>query len=130
VSKRFLTLLLVLATGVAVLLWTTRPPEPIDRPIVLLDRATGVYHTGGCTKRGQDVLPMSVVEASEKFHACPVCCPMCAMLGGSRESIAAAAFAPPPETATDAGSGPGGAVQVKGYRRKDGTAVRPHTRKR
>jgi hypothetical protein len=127
-SKPLLVLLLALTSSAAFFFWYTQIPRSVQKPLVLWDRNTGLYHTGMCPKRGSDVVPMPVVEASEKHRACPVCCPLCAMLGDSREGLAAAAFAAEPMAEAPAAAG--GAVQVKGYRRKDGTYVRPHTRKK
>jgi hypothetical protein len=141
-----------------------------DSMTVVVDKRTGQYHLPSCPKVGSNVATSTLIEASERQRACPICSPVKAALAaaeanaaiGARkqsalaaqvvakaaaDAAAAVASAPPapesvaaapPTTTSPIGSalssgattsGSGGSVHVKGYTRKDGTYVRPHTRK-
>ena len=138
----------------------------LDEMMVEFDQ-NGVYHIQGCarSKRGTAI---DIKTASERYRACPVCCPLCKLkqvvLDAGRRATVVAAPGPAsvgkatiettarPTGAAATGSaatatsdtgrsdgvgttssgstGSTGDVHVKGYYRKDGKYVQPHTRSR
>ncbi len=95
--------------------------EPSSQTVYIT--ATGQkYHSAGCRYLSKSRIPISLDEAAMRYSPCSVC--------------AAKYLRPkPPQPAEEVSDRPGlptsssgGTVHVRGYSRKDGTYVRPHTR--
>ncbi len=94
------------------------------------------YHRDGCRYLSKSKIPMSLSEAARRYSPCSVCGPPQpksasgnSELSGQASTTAEAGGGLSSSSASAAASGSsGGRVQVKGYYRKDGTYVKPHTR--
>jgi len=86
--------------------------------IVYVTRTGTKYHRAGCRYLRKSSIPMPLSQAAAQYSPCSVCKP------------------PRPRSTTTyqpvvpSYSGGSGVVHVRGYYRKDGTYVRPHTRRR
>ena len=87
------------------------------------------YHRAGCSSLEVRRVEVMLATAAPYYQPCPICRPP--VLGEGNNSVATDEPASSP-TGTPASPAPststGGEVHVKGYYRKDGTYVRPHTR--
>lgn len=87
-------------------------------PTVYVTRTGQKYHVDGC-RHLKSRIPMPLSEAIKRYTPCKTCHPPTA------DTVASI-----PTTPTVSSYSSGGPVHVKGYYRKDGTYVRPHTRSR
>lgn len=102
---------------------------------VYLSRSGSKYHVAGCRYLSKSQIPRTLGEATKQgFTACRVCSPpVLATNPGIPQSIGDQRSSPSPSTPSPTVTAPptsSGDVQVRGYYRKDGTYVRPHTRSR
>jgi endonuclease YncB( thermonuclease family) len=108
--------------------------EPQPKDVTVYVTNTGAkYHRDGC-RYLKSRIPMSLSEAAKCYSPCKACNPP--EPGEHRDATAShtsvptyssPAYSPSPSSSVSSG---GGTVHVKGYYRKDGTYVRPHTRSR
>lgn len=94
---------------------------------VYVTRTGAKYHQDGCRYLSKSKIAMSLSEAAKRYTPCSVCRPPSAGSQASAdqdepEPVASVPVYTPPSSS-------GGTVHVKGYYRKDGTYVRPHTRR-
>lgn len=96
--------------------------------IVYVTKTGSKYHSAGC-RYLKSTIPMPLSEAAKRYSPCSVCNPPKPkekqttkedfyIPPTTREPV----YTPPPSSSSS------DRVQVKGYYRKDGTYVRPHTR--
>ncbi len=107
---------------------TTEPQTADEKEqIVYVTKTGSKYHSAGCRYLAKSSIPMPLSEAVKRYSPCSVCNPPRPKeTKTSSETLvtpptAKESYTPPPDTSSDR-------VQVKGYYRKDGTYVRPHTR--
>lgn len=83
------------------------------------------YHRAGCRHLSKSKIPISLSEAAGRYSPCSVCDPPA--VSAKRSAASAPSYTP---SFSPSSGGGGGEIHVKGYFRKDGTYVRPHTRSR
>lgn len=93
---------------------------------VYVTRTGDKYHTAGCSYLRSSSSPLPLAEALKKYTACSRCHPPVA----EPANISPSSQDPPPQVPSASPPTFGDRVPVKGYYRKDGTYVRPHTRSR
>jgi micrococcal nuclease len=85
------------------------------------------YHRTGCQYLSKSAIPISLNDAQAGYSACSRCQPP--TRSTSETSVTApAATSPPAATPSATSSSSSDRVYVRGYYRKDGTYVKPHTR--
>lgn len=110
------------------------PAKPAAERVYLTSSGSR-YHRAGCRYLSKSQIPTSLEYVAGKYRACSVCNPPSvtpepearynvepqrrSVLGGVDLGISGG---------SDGASSGGGTVRVRGYYRKDGTYVRPHTR--
>ena len=106
-----------------------QPSTTSSGPTVYATRSGGKYHEAGCRYLRTSSIPMSLSEAAMRYSPCSVCNPPRAT--EAKNESAESSYTPRPYSAPTYSppTNSGGTVQVRGYYRKDGTYVRPHTRR-
>lgn len=108
------------ADGTAAALSSLSDPEDVDassrdEATVYITKSGSKYHSAGCRYLSKSMIPIAITDAVARgYGACSVCGP-----GAPSTTVKSAPSYPPSSSGT---------VHVKGYYRKDGTYVRPHTR--